>query len=197
MDYRMKEFGAVLESRDLAKSLCQSIVDEHWRRPSEHKRLDFAGVRVVSSFFADEFIGGLVNGMGTETFKAGFTLLNLSSINKIWIDRALDKHKGAPARVTPPELPPLPKPVPSKVEGPEPKPEPPPEPVLSKVEGPPKAAPKPAPVRVEAPPPKPAPIRVEAPVPKPEPKKEKPAPKPKPAAKKAAPAKKPAKGKKK
>ncbi len=37
MDFKMKEFGAVLESRDLAKSLAQSIIDEHWKHIDDHK----------------------------------------------------------------------------------------------------------------------------------------------------------------
>jgi len=128
MDFRMKDFGAVLESRDLAKSLCQSILDEHWKRPDEHKRIDFGGVRVVSSFFADEFIGGLVVGLGTEGFKESLTLLNVSEMNRIWIERALERRKDAPVRVAPPApQPPAVKAEPVVAPKPEPRPAPKPE----------------------------------------------------------------------
>ena len=95
MDFRMKDFGAVLESRDLARSLCLSILDEHKKRADEHVRLDFGGVRVVSSFFADAFIGGLVETLGTEGFGETVTLLNLSDMNQIWVEKAMEKHKTA------------------------------------------------------------------------------------------------------
>lgn len=175
MDFKMKDFGAVLESRELAKSLAQSILDEHWKHLDDHKRIDFGGIRVVSSFFADSFVDALVNGMGTEVFKESLTLFNLSDMNRIWIDRAIEKHKGAPARVTPPPPPP-PAPVkPEKKEEPKPEPKPAPKP-------PPKPEPKPMP----KPQPKPEPVPKAGPKPKAKPE-------PKPAAPKAkAPAKKPA-----
>lgn len=119
MDFKMKDFGAVLESRMLAESLAQSILDEHWKHIGDHTRIDFGGVRVVSSFFADSFVGTLANGMGTEGFKKSLTLFNLSDMNRIWIDRAIEKHKDAPARVAPP---PPPLPAPAKREEPRPEP---------------------------------------------------------------------------
>ncbi|MBI5528532.1 MAG: STAS-like domain-containing protein [Deltaproteobacteria bacterium] len=187
MDFKMKDFGAILESRDLAKSLCQSIIDEHWKKPTEHMRLDFGGVRVVSNFFAEAFIGGLIEGMGTEPFKQTFTLLNLSDMNRIWVDRAIEKHKSAPAAVEPPPPPPPPPPKPAEPPPPPPPPTPAPAPASKPAEPPP---PKAAPVEA---PPLPAP----PPPPTTKPVKTKEKAKPKPAAKKA-PAKKPAaKGKKK
>lgn len=167
MDFKMKEFGAVLESRDLAKSLAQSILDEHWKHIDDHKRIDFGGIRVVSSFFADSFVDTLVNGMGTEAFKESLTLFNLSDMNRIWIDRAIEKHKDAPARVAPPPPPqppvkpekkeePKPAPKPEPKPEPEPKPQPKPEPV-PKAEPKPKAKPEPkAAPKAKAPAKKPA-----------------------------------------
>jgi hypothetical protein len=98
MDFKMKDFGAVLESRELAKSLVQSIMDEYKKKPEDHMRLDFGGVRVVSNFFADGFIGGLLEGMGLEGFEKFVTLLNLSAMNKIWVDKAIERHKNAPKK---------------------------------------------------------------------------------------------------
>lgn len=158
MDFKMKDFGAVLESRELAKSLAQSILDEHWKHIDDHKRIDFGGVRVVSSFFADSFIDALVNGMGTEGFKESITLFNLSDMNRIWIDRAIERHKDAPPRVAPP-------PPPSPVKEEEPKPEP-------------KPAPKPQPIAEPKPAPKPAPKPKAKPVTKAAPKTKAPAKKP-------------------
>jgi hypothetical protein len=93
MDFRMKDFGAVLESRDLARRLCEAVKDEHSKRPDEKVKLDFAGVRVVSNFFADELVGGLVSAMGADGFEAAVTLANLSDMNRIWVQKAVERHK--------------------------------------------------------------------------------------------------------
>lgn len=96
MDFRMRDFGTVLESRDLATSLCNSFAEEHRKKPDEKVRLDFSGVRVVSKFFAEEFIGGLVDALGAEAFDGTVTFNNLSEMNRIWIDKAITTHKSAP-----------------------------------------------------------------------------------------------------
>ena len=95
MDFKMRDFGTVLESRDLAKSLCGSFADEHRKNPDEKVRLDFSGVRVVSRFFAEEFIGGLVDALGAEAFDSTVTFNNLSEMNRLWIDKAITIHKTA------------------------------------------------------------------------------------------------------
>jgi hypothetical protein len=96
MDFRMRDFGTVLESRELARNLCTSFADEHKKNPEETVRLDFSGVRVVSKFFAEEFIGGLVDAVGAEVFDGMITFNNLSEMNRIWIERAITVHKSAP-----------------------------------------------------------------------------------------------------
>ncbi|MFA6034334.1 MAG: DUF4325 domain-containing protein [Myxococcota bacterium] len=94
MDFKMRTYGSVLESRDLATRLSFALLDDLKKNPDDHIRIDFGGVRVVSNFFADEFIGTMVREMGVEKFKASVTMFNLAEINRVWIAKAVDKHGG-------------------------------------------------------------------------------------------------------
>lgn len=92
MIIRMKDFGVVLESRELAKRLVESFVDILEKRPDDNIRLDFSGIRVVSGFFADELIGGIVQLLGFEKFEKSVSLTNMSDLNRIWLEKAVEKH---------------------------------------------------------------------------------------------------------
>ena len=92
MIFKLKEFGTVLESKDLAKRLAEGVLDSLEKNPEEALKLDFSGIRVVSSFFADEFIGVLVVKLGGKDFNSRVSSMGLSAMNHVWIDKAIKKH---------------------------------------------------------------------------------------------------------
>lgn len=54
--------------------------------------LDFASVEVMSSSYADELLGCLIDDIGHVRFMEGFSLRNLSSLNTLIVDKALASH---------------------------------------------------------------------------------------------------------
>jgi len=54
--------------------------------------IDFADVRIISSSFADEFIGKLVTELGFYQFQSIFTLVNMNTTIQTIVQRALSQR---------------------------------------------------------------------------------------------------------
>lgn len=88
---KLSEFGDSLSTRELGREVSRQV---DFSRPGEII-LDFEGIRIVNSSFADELVGKNVKELGFEKFTEKIKIENATKniklvIKKAMMDRLLD-----------------------------------------------------------------------------------------------------------
>ncbi|WP_433943451.1 STAS-like domain-containing protein [Paenibacillus sp. SN-8-1] len=81
------EWGTVLSERDLGAEIRMSIT-KHIRSNSK-VTVDFTGIRMINSSFADEVFAKLVNDLGLEAVRESLIITNNKPVLKTIINEAI------------------------------------------------------------------------------------------------------------
>ena len=92
----ISEYATKVATREGAMALRVRLLN-YFAEGAEHIALDFLGVGLISSSFADETIGRLVEHYGLQEFARVFSFRNLSEVNRSLVDRAIIARSGGTA----------------------------------------------------------------------------------------------------
>ena len=88
----MRDYATKVATRDGAVALKVRLLN-YLAEGAEKVSLDFTGVGVISSSFADETVGRLVEHFGVAGFFNRFSFRGLSLLNQALIDRAVEARE--------------------------------------------------------------------------------------------------------
>lgn len=83
----MKKWGHVLSERDLGSKIRKEIIND--LHTGKSVVIDFSGVEMINSSFADEVFGKLIADLGIERAKHSLSITNVSETVKIIINEAI------------------------------------------------------------------------------------------------------------
>ncbi|MGH3026161.1 MAG: STAS-like domain-containing protein, partial [Gaiellaceae bacterium] len=89
----MSEYSEKVATREGAMALRVRLLN-YLAEGAERIALDFAGVGLISSSFADETIGRLVEHFGITEFRKLFSLRNASPTHQVLVDRAIEARRA-------------------------------------------------------------------------------------------------------
>jgi anti-anti-sigma regulatory factor len=83
----MRKWGSVLSERDLGANIRKEIIND--LRTKKSIVIDFSGVEMINSSFADEVFGKLIADLGMEKAKKSLAITNVSETVKVIINEAI------------------------------------------------------------------------------------------------------------